>query len=317
MKNRFLAGARLTALATALLVASGTAASAFVLDPALPGGKDAIGNRNDIFAQGAKFSQCVVKSVQKCEKGQDPVTPQCVLTGSLTNPTTMFSGTEKDPMNPKIGPKFEADIQKCISKVDYAKKGAKGTTEVEKYEAIGCPGDCDVVTGGDQRCIGLDQYQDVASASTLDTVNTLGALVPALAIQGDPMTDPNGCVPPVSDPMTMPKEFAKELKAFDKCITSAVSVVAKYAAAIQKCIASCEADYKGTKGDGGDNDGPPTCNLSAIVDPAEPFAACTAKALATANKKPLPAGIAAALGLVGGALDPATNNLFNKPGNCS
>jgi len=226
MKKQLLAGARLAAVSMALLVAGGSAANAFVILPTDPGGKDAIGNRNDIFAQGAKFSQCIVKSVQKCEKGQDPVTPQCVLTGSLTNPTTMFSGTEKDPMNPKIGPKFEADIQKCISKVDYAKKGAKDTTEVEKYEAIGCPGDCDDLTGGDQRCTGLAEYQSVAQASTLDQVNLLAGLVPALAVQMDPMTDPDGCVPPVSDPMTMPKEFAKELKAFDKCITSAVSVVA-------------------------------------------------------------------------------------------
>ncbi len=313
MKKQLMAGARLAAVSMALLVAGGSAANAFVLLPTDPGGKDAIGNRNDIYSQGAKFSQCVVKALQKCEKGQDPVTPQCVLTGSLTAPLTAFSGV--DPNSPKIADKFEEDVAKCLGKVDYAKKGAKNTTPVQKYEAIGCPGDCDAGTGGDQRCVGLDEYQDAATASTLDTVNTLGALVPSLAVKQDPpAVDPAGCVPPSSmDPAT----FDKELKAFDKCITSAVGVVAKYAAAIQKCIAGCEADYKNKKGDGGPNDGPPTCNLAAIVDPAEPFAACTAKALASATKKPLPNNITVALGLVGGALDPSTNNLFNKPDNCS
>ena len=308
MEGRVSRGARIAVVAAALLVVGGGVANAFVLlDPSAD--KDAIGNRNDIFKQATKFSQCIVKAAQKCEKGQDPLTQQCAFTGSVTNPTTSFTGL--DPNNKGIGAKFEADVQKCISKVDFAKKGAKDGTIVTKYTAIGCPGDCDDVTAGDQACSDLTTYQASSGASTLDQVNLLAGLVPALAVQMDPMTDPNGCVPPSSMDMAI---FAKELKAFDKCVTSAVSVVAKYAAALQKCAGACEADYKDKKGNGGDNDGPPSCNFAASADVN--FVACGTKALDSANKKPLPAGIAGILPVIGGVLDGATNNLFNKPGNC-
>lgn len=312
MEGRLTRGVRIAVATAALLVAGGGVARAFILLPETD--KDAIGNRNDVYAQSSKFSQCIVKALQKCEKGQDPTTPQCLLTGSTTNPTTLFTGV--DPNTPKIADKFEADVQKCISKVDYSKKGAKDGTPTSKYEAIGCPGDCDDVTAGDQRCTDMSQYQDSSLEGTLDTVNLLGAAIPALAIQQPPpAVDPAGCVPPSN---VDPAIFAKEAKAFDKCITNAVSVVAKFAAAVQKCIAGCEADYKDKKGNGGPTDGPPTCNLAAIdnMNP-DAFGACYLKALEKANKKPLPAGIGGALGLVGCALDPATNGLFNVPGgNC-
>lgn len=310
MMDRFSKAARIVAATAALLIGGGSAASAFVLaDPKAD--KDAIGNRNDIFAQSVKFSQCIVKAAQKCEKGQDPLTQQCAFTLNLSTPTTTFSG--QDPKN-KIAAKFEADVQKCIDKVNFEKKGAKGATSEDKYAAIGCPGDCDPVASDRQPCTNLSTYEDSSLIGTLGQVNLLAALVPTVTVVNpNPEEDPNGCVPPSADPMNEKKAYDKQLKAFDKCVTSAVAVVAKYAADLQKCAAACEADYKNKKGNGGPFDDA-ACNFGVSTDLN--FLACAQKALAKAEKKKLPNGITGALALIGLALNDGTNNLFNQPDNC-
>lgn len=48
--------------------------------------------------------------------------------------------TGSDPKMKGIGARFEADVQKCIAAVDFAKKGAKAATPLAQHEALCCPG---------------------------------------------------------------------------------------------------------------------------------------------------------------------------------
>ena len=97
--------------------------------------------------QGSKNTLCTAKALLKCEENGVVDRPEC----DAANPG---ASTVPDP-NDKIVPKLVADIAKCESKLDYAKKSATGNSATD-YTALGCPGDS--VPGGAD-----DPFADLAA----------------------------------------------------------------------------------------------------------------------------------------------------------
>lgn len=297
-----------TTLATALAAGAASPARAFVLaDPKAD--RDAIGNRNDVAAQQSTFVGCVRKAAERCQRAQHPANQVCRLTLSTVPPTTSFTGS--DPRMKGIGARFEADVQNCIAAVDFARKGAKDATPLAKHAALGCPGDCSVADG-EQPCADMGGYQHSEILRMGNEQNYLTGAMRGIPISFDP-ADPARCQPPMTSD---PKESAKQQKAFERCIGNVVKIVTKYQAGLRKCQTACEADYAGRAGGGGPVDAPPSCRLSEISDPAEPFAACVAKVEAAATRKPLPAQVSELFQFVRMILDDAASDLFNEPDAC-
>jgi len=175
--------------------------------------------------------------------------------------------------------------------------------------ALGCPGDC--LGNGHASCLSLAEYQSYAMQTTITQASTLAGLAPASVRSGE--ADTGGCVPRSSSD---PKIGAQQEKDFAKCVDGMLGRVVKYVAAVQKCQAACETDSTGKKGGGGLADGPPTCNATATLDPADPFAVCVAKANAKLTDAPLSLAMAAQLPSLHQMLDFKMNGLFNRPDRC-
>jgi hypothetical protein len=89
-------------------------------------------------------------------------------------------------------------------------------------------------------------------------------------------------------------------------------VLTKYSKFLGKCYEKCENDYKDKKGDGGGNDDPNCLVTDAGNDPV--FDTCASDALTKAQKKVTLGTTVAAnvLPLVQGALDDASDGLYNR-----
>lgn len=242
--------------------------------------------RQEISKQNLAQTACLVKANLACEASSTNLGSNCdLLTGAASN------GADAKG-------KYAEAIAKCDSKFNFMKK-AKTYTPAQAYTAIGCPGDADTGTAGNQNFPNMGAYQTSANTTIKTQLNLLSAIVPG-SIDIDPGTAGNQ---PCAD---------------RKCISGAVSGLSKYAQALQKCIIACENDYSAKKGNGGPNDSL-VCAVDASgisgaagSDPA--FDACVDKAWASATKKPLPlAGLA---GTVGSLLGNAAQTLYNAASNC-
>ncbi|MBM4245073.1 MAG: hypothetical protein FJ148_14870 [Deltaproteobacteria bacterium] len=233
--------------------------------------------RADIQKQSHGYIACLVKAATNCEKSGNTINRECVLATS----------TATSPADAKG--KFAGDVAKCDAKVDYLKK-AKTLTATTGYTAIGCLGDTDSVTAGDQPHPDMNAYEAGAIPATKTQIDTL-----ALALDG--LT---GCAMN-ADPL--------------KCQAAEIKRVAGYAFAVQKCQLACENDYKNKKGNGGPNDTTTACSLNAAGNGSTGdvnFTACVDKAYGKLTKTPLPAGINVLLQLLAPPLNDASNDINNE-----
>lgn len=279
--------------------------------------------RADISKQIAGFTACMVKANLACESSGVWDAQECDLgTGTATAP-----GDAKG--------KYAGDIAKCVSKLNYLKKN-KTYTDSGAYEAIGCPGDSDSNVAGKQRYQNMTKFQSAAVAVVRASVTTLGAVLPIYLTGVD--HNPGG--PPILDPDCSPADPTnpKDLAAANKCVAGYAGLLGKWTAAVQKCIADCENDYQGKKGNGGAEDVDPSVNCglettkgtTAAVGADPVFKACVEKSYAGLTKKGPPPGrkwgIGAILGcpdcedltgFIANTLNSSNNTNYNSPGNCN
>ncbi|MFM7143833.1 MAG: hypothetical protein ACKO2K_18160 [Alphaproteobacteria bacterium] len=248
---------------------------------------EAQGIRADISAQNLAATACLVKANLACEASSTTLASDCNLVTQAT----------QNGADAKV--KYAGDIAKCASKFNYLKKNKSGT-DASSYESVGCTGDSNSGTPGNQRFTNMTAYQSSALLNIKNQLNLLSAIIGSF-IDVDPNTVGNQ---PCAD---------------EKCIASAASGLSKYAQALQKCIIACENDYSAKKGNGGTTDAG-NCLVAASgitgaagADPA--FTACVDKAWASATKKYLP--LQSLAGTVGTLLGNAANNLYNLAPNCN
>jgi hypothetical protein len=247
--------------------------------------------RADIGKQVGKFVDCVGKAGLKCEKGTDPFTQSCSLATGATN---------LDPMSPgDAAGKFAADVAKCESKVDFLKK-ADLLDALTGYQAMGCPGDADPDTVGEQPFVDMMQYQSAAKSAVKTAADQFGLLA-ALS----------GCDP---DPTEKP----------DKCVGTLEKTIATLIKSLTLCSLKCENDYKNVKGNGGGNDDD-NCSVLQHASPAPTpdanMTVCEQKAFSkVASKYPggLPALITTVvMPVVINQLNAANDSYYNVVGgNC-
>jgi hypothetical protein len=256
----------------AIVAALGTA-SALVLTEKSPEQK----HRKDVAKQLSKYVLCLTKAAQKCEKTGVTTAVECHVDTSVVDP----------PADPKG--KFAPAVAKCIGKVNLAKKSpSQGATPITDYEGIGCPGDSNSGSSGDQRYTDLTAYQ----AGTLTMIRSqIGAIASGI--------DAAGCAPGTNhtDQADLDCVALEGLK-----ITTLVK-------GLFKCGNKCENDYKDKKGNGGTTDGP-NCH-----DGGDPnFQICADAAQAKATKKgPFDPGVEAAiLPAVVSALTTADDDIYNQ-----
>lgn len=267
-------GIGIAAAVAAGLVLSSLNASALVLTEKTEAQK----LRAGIQKQNHGYVACLVKAATNCEKSGNSVNVECNLTNS----------TATSPADAKG--KFAGDVAKCDGKLDFL-KGAKTLTASTGYTAIGCPGDSDSGTAGDQPFSDLSAWQASTPASTKTQINALATLLSAF---GDCGMN--------ADPL--------------KCQADLNKRVAGYAFAIQKCELGCETDYKNKKGDGGNDDNTAACSLNAGATGGTGdvnFNGCIAKAYAKATKTPLPPNVNGfVLTQLATALNDANNDINNE-----
>lgn len=234
--------------------------------------------RADIQKQTHGYTSCLVKAATNCEKSGAVVGVEC----------TLATGVAVAPADAKG--KFVADIAKCDAKLAFLKK-AKTLTASTGYTAIGCPGDSDAGTAGDQPYADISAWQAGTPASTKAQIDLLASALGAVG----------GCGMD-ADPA--------------KCQATLNKTVAGYAAAIQKCELGCENDYSNKKGNGGPVDSTVACSLNAAGTGSVGdvnFSACIDKAYAKATKTPLPALVTSVvLPALSTALNDANNDLNNE-----
>lgn len=278
MQNVIVRTSGVVAAALAGLIVSSSAASALVLVEK----SEAQKLRADIQGQQSKYVACLVKAASNCESSGSGAASECNLN----------NGTATPPANAKG--KFVADIAKCDAKLDFLKK-AKTLTATSGYNGIGCPGDSNSGTAGDQPYTDMSAWQAATPASTKTQIQALAVLLAALS----------GC-------NTAGTGSAKDQ---NKCEAALVKVISGYAAAIYKCEVACENDYKNKKGNGGGTDAP-ACDLNAGATGGAGdanFNACITKAYTKATKVPFNAGIqSAVLPQLATALNDANNDLNNQ-----
>lgn len=234
--------------------------------------------RADIQKQTHGYTSCLVKAATNCEKSGAVIASEC----------TLATGVAVAPADAKG--KFVADIAKCDGKLAFLKK-AKTLTATTGYTAIGCPGDSNSGTAGDQPYADMNAWQAGTPASTKGQIDLLATALGAVS----------GCGAD-ADPL--------------KCQASLNKVVAGYAAAVQKCQLGCENDYSNKKGNGGGTDSATACSLSANGDNSTGdvnFDACVDKAFAKATKTPLPPAVATVVfPALATALNDANNDVNNE-----
>lgn len=237
--------------------------------------------RADIQKQQHGLIACLVKAAVNCEKSGNLVASECNLA----------TGTATAPADAKG--KFAADIAKCESKLNFLKK-AKTLNATTGYTALGCPGDSDSGAAGDQPYTDIAAWQAATAPASRTQINTLAVALGALTTCG-------------SQP---------DVKSQQKCQAAEVKRVSTYAFAVQKCQLACENDYKGKKGNGGDNDTTGACSLNAAASGGTGdanFNKCIDKAYAKLTKTPLPPNVVAlVMPQLATALNDANNDINNE-----
>jgi hypothetical protein len=242
-------------LALGVAITIGTAAYALVIAKGDPAQK----LRKDVDKQTAKFAICVGKAAVKCEAAGMDETVEC----NISNPA--MSTVPQAAIDELV-----ADEAKCVGKLNLSKKGTD-------YVGIGCPGDSDGVTGGDQPFADFNAYAASVPATTKGQIDLLGGIL-----------GPGCCNMMGTD-----------------CVVTQGDLGVAYAKATFKCISKCENDYKNKKGDGGNTDALVNC------DPGAPsaggFTDCMVKAV---GKAP---GLCALLkNALDGAINDARDDLYNE-----
>ncbi len=153
------------AFVATVVLATASAASAWIPNLADPAEKARFKQLGDIYKQQSKFVDCVVKAGIKCEQtyGTSVGTQECVF-ATATGP---------------VGSGFGAALAACEAKVDYNKKGT-GDAAAD-YAAMQCPADSDSGTPGNQDYASLTAWQTAALPSTYSQLDTLATLVALLA----------------------------------------------------------------------------------------------------------------------------------------
>ena len=190
--------------------------------------------RADVGKQVAKLTSRLAKSTIKCEESGVNSGVEC----DLTNPG---ASTVAEPAKSK----FIAAVATCLSKLDLEKKSATGDPAAD-YTGIGCPGDSDPNTGGDQPYTDMNAFE----ASQLTGVPTqLAKLPPFIEQICGGMNSTN--------PLIL------------ACEDTDAKALLKYGTSANKCQSKCENDYSGSKGNGGPTDSTTQCALaSASADTA-------------------------------------------------
>jgi hypothetical protein len=278
MQNVIVRTSGVVAAALAGLIVSSSAASALVLVEK----SEAQKLRADIQGQQSKYVACLVKAASNCESSGSGAASECNLNNGTATPPADAKG------------KFVADIGKCDAKLDFLKK-AKTLTATSGYTGIGCPGDSNSGTAGDQPYADMSAWQAATPATTKSQIQTL-----AIALGGL-----SGC-------NTAGTGSAKDQ---NKCQAALVKVVAGYAAAIYKCEIACENDYKNKKGNGGGTDAA-ACDLNAAGTAGAGdtnFNACIGKAYTKATKTPFVPNVQTViLPALATALNDANNDVNNQ-----
>lgn len=265
---------RIVGLATAaLFVASG--ALAHVIDPAVD--KANFKHRADIAKQVAKYTFCLVKAAQTCEKKGENSGVEC----DLATGTISFA----DPTG-KVQPKFAAAIAKCDTKLVLNKKG-------NDYIGLGCPGDCNTGAPGVQQCADVAAFEGTVEAvSATSPKGQLGVLASAIDA---------GCG------ITLGGANTDEARI--DCAANNAKLMSKYSQGLFKCQQKCELDVKNKIGNGGTANGD-EC-MSGLSTDAN-FNACDSKAGAKVIPALDPAVSSIVLPLVRAAINQATDGLFNR-----
>jgi len=229
---------------------------------------------------------CLVKATLACEASSTTLGADCSLLTAGTQNGADAKG------------KYAAAIAKCDAKWNVIRKN-KSYTDAGAYEAIGCPGDSDSNTNGNQRYTNMSSYQVGANLIVKNQLHLL-SLILASSVDTDPAAPGN------------------QSCGDEKCLARAATGLLKYVQALQKCIIACENDYSGKKGNGGPTDGSEclveASGISGAAGSAPAFDACVDKAWASANKKPLALGSLA--GGVGSLLGNLAQRFFDAPSNC-
>jgi len=218
------------------------------------------GLRADIGQQLTKLASCYGKVWMKCEKKTDPFTTSCSLVTGQSN---------LDPMSPgDLAGTFVADIAKCESKVNFLKK-AKTLNNTTGYQAIGCIGDSDPNTAGEQPFMDLDGYRAASEVALKTAVDQFGLLSAVSGCGADPKPD--------------------------KCVETLVKTLAGFTKSIGSCTWKCENDFKDSMGNGGPNDDD-NCSVvqyaTMVPTPDPNMTVCENKAWSKIGKK-YPGGLPA------------------------
>jgi len=204
----------------------------------LPAGSALQKQRADVGKQEAKLVACLAKANIKCEESGVNSGVECVL----TNPS---ASTVAEPAKSK----FATAVATCLGKLDLEKKSAMGDPAAD-YTGIGCPGDSDPNTGGDQPYADMNAFQ----ANQLTSVPAqLAMLAPFI----EQICGAGGMSGHSTDPLIL------------ACEDTNAKALLKYGTSANKCQSKCENDYAGSKGGGGPNDSTTQCALaSASADTA-------------------------------------------------
>src|SRR5206468_6173151 len=177
----------------------------------------------------AKLVACLAKASIKCEEKGADSSSEC----NLANPNSSTI------MDPTAKSKFVTAVATCLGKVDLEKKSATGNPATD-YTGIGCPGDADPNTSGDQPFADMNAFQ----ANQLTSVPTqLAMLAPFIAqiCGGGTAT---------SDPLVL------------ACMDTDAKALLKYGTSANKCQTKCENDYSGSKGGAEPTDSTTQCALA-------------------------------------------------------
>jgi len=251
------------ALAIGLALAGATVVKALILVAKSPAAQQ----RTDIGKQSTKLTLCMAKATLKCEANGTSNAPEC----NIVDPD---SSTVPDPKG-KIIPKYKAALNKCASKLDFSKKSATNDP-VTDYTGIGCPGDSDPNTAGNQPFTDLNAYQANVAPNARSQLHLLGAILQAIC-------------------------------ADNQCTVDQGTLGLAYAKGLLKCVGKCEDDYNNKAGNGGGTDDMTVCTAGS-ADPN--MQACVSSALEKAQKKgTLNATLKSSLEA---AVASASNGLYNE-----
>ena len=255
-----------------------TAARANVIDPSIDTTHKADAKlRSDVGSQVAKYTFCLVKAKQTCEKKGVNSHIECHLQTGVVD-------FESPPG--KVTAKFQGAISKCDSKINLTKKGTD-------YTGIGCPGDCNASAPGTQECADLTAFQATITSTSSSTAPK--GQLPTLSLLID-----NACGTATGKPGTDPIRIA--------CVADNAKALTKYAQGLFKCEGKCENDFKNKIGNGG-FDNSDVCSAASSTDAN--FTACVSAALAKAGT-PSPNVVTGLVGALNSVIDSATAGLYDR-----